>query len=102
MVDFRAAAAVLAAAAREGAGNLCTREHFSKHLQHDNIVAAIRDTEHKTSGQIRVTISHKHIDDPVAAAQAEFLRLGMEQVPGTEWRADFCGAALAQVCRDRR
>jgi uncharacterized membrane protein len=52
---------------------------FAKHLQHDSIVAAIRDTEHKTSGEIRVSVSHKHVDDPVAAAQAEFLRLGMNK-----------------------
>jgi uncharacterized membrane protein len=55
---------------------------FAKHLQHDSIVAAIRDTEHKTSGEIRVSISHKHIDDPVAAAQAEFMRLGMNKSQG--------------------
>ena len=52
---------------------------FAKHLQHDSIVAAIRDTEHQTSGEIRVSISHKHIDDALAAAQAEFLRLGMNK-----------------------
>ena len=55
---------------------------FSKHLQHDGIVAAIRDTEHQTSGEIRVSISPKHVADPVAAAQAEFLRLGMDKSPG--------------------
>ena len=54
-------------------------KHFSKHVQHDKIVAAIRDAERKTTGEIRVSISHKHIDDPVAAAQAEFLRLGMNK-----------------------
>jgi uncharacterized membrane protein len=54
---------------------------FSKHLQHDAIVAAIRDVERKTSGEIRVSISPKHIDDPVAAAQAEFLRQGMDKSP---------------------
>ena len=52
---------------------------FAKHLQHDNIVAAIRDTEHKTTGRGRVVVTHKHVDDAVAAAQAEFLRLGMNQ-----------------------
>ena len=54
---------------------------FSKHLDHDGIVAALRDTEHKTSGRIRVSISPKHVEDPVAAAQAEFIRLGMNQSP---------------------
>lgn len=52
---------------------------LAQHLQHDTIVAAIRDAQHKTSGDIRVSISPKHIDDAVAAAQAEFLRLGMNQ-----------------------
>jgi len=56
-------------------------KHFSKHLQHDGIVAAIHDAEHKTTGQIRVVVSSKHTDDAVAAAQKEFLRLGMNQSP---------------------
>ena len=54
---------------------------FTKHLQHDSIVATIRDAEPKTTGTIRVRISAKHVDDAVAAAQAEFLRLGMNQSP---------------------
>jgi len=54
---------------------------FSKHLDHEGIVAAIRDAELKTTGQIRVRISPKHIDDAVAAAQAEFLRQGLEKSP---------------------
>jgi uncharacterized membrane protein len=52
---------------------------FAKHLQHDAIVAAIREAEQKTSGEIRVSISPKHVDDAVVAAQAEFLRLGLNQ-----------------------
>ena len=76
----RVVAAAAAAAAREEVGNLIMHpKAFAKHLHHDGIVAAIRDTEHKTSGEIRVCISPKHIDDAVAAAQAEFLRLGMNQ-----------------------
>jgi uncharacterized membrane protein len=54
---------------------------FTKHLHHDSVVAAIQDAEQKTSGEIRVSISPKHIDDAVAAAQAEFLRLGMNKSP---------------------
>lgn len=54
---------------------------FSKHLEHDGIVTAIHDAEHKTTGQIRVIISSKHTDDAVAAAQKEFLRLGLNQSP---------------------
>ncbi len=52
---------------------------FSRHLHHDSIVAAIRDAERKTSGEIRVSISPKNIDDPVAAARAEFLHRGMDK-----------------------
>jgi len=52
-------------------------KQFSKHLQHEKIVAAIRDAEHKTTGEIRVSISPKHVEDPVAASQIEFMRLGM-------------------------
>ncbi|MEY2466960.1 MAG: hypothetical protein QOD03_1481, partial [Verrucomicrobiota bacterium] len=70
------AAAALAAAAREGAGNM-RGQNFIDHLRHDEIVAAIRDAEQQTSGEIRVFISHKLTDNPIAAAQKEFERLGM-------------------------
>lgn len=52
---------------------------FLNQLRHDDIVAAIRKAEQKTSGEIRVFISRHEPDDPVAAAQAEFLRLGMDK-----------------------
>ena len=52
---------------------------FSRHLHHDDIVAAIHRAEHLTSGQLRVVVTHRHVDDPVLAAQAEFLRLGMDK-----------------------
>ena len=50
-------------------------------LPHDTIVGAIRDAEQKTSGEIRVLISHKSVEDPVADAQKEFVRLGMTNSP---------------------
>ena len=50
---------------------------FSKHLRHDDIVTTIREAERKTTGEIRVAISQRHVEDPVAAAQIEFIRLGM-------------------------
>jgi uncharacterized membrane protein len=81
VAGFPAAAAALAAVAQEGAGNFMHPKTFSKHLRHDTVVAAIRDAERKTSGEIRVIISPKHIDDPLAAAQAEFVRLGMNKSP---------------------
>ena len=54
---------------------------FKNQLPHDTLVAAIREAEKKTSGQIRVLISHKSVADPVAAAQREFVRLGMAKSP---------------------
>lgn len=54
---------------------------FTKQLPHDTIVAAIREAEQKTSGEIRVLISHKSVEDPVAMAQKEFVRLGMASSP---------------------
>lgn len=52
-------------------------KEFLKQLRHDDIVAAIRESEKKTSGEIRVFISRKKVQDAVATAQAEFMRLGM-------------------------
>ena len=54
---------------------------FIKQLPHDTLIAAIRDAEKMTSGEIRVLISHKSVEDPVAAAQKEFFRLGMTKSP---------------------
>lgn len=52
-------------------------QDFISQLDNDKIVATIRDAEKKTSGEIRVFISHKTVDDPVVAAQAQFEKLGM-------------------------
>ena len=50
---------------------------FLNQLRHEEIVAAIQNAEQKTSGEIRVFVSRKKIADAVAAAQAQFTRLGM-------------------------
>jgi uncharacterized membrane protein len=55
--------------------------HFLKQLEHDRIVAAIADAEKKTSGQIRVLVSHRVVDDPVASAGKEFQHLGLHRTP---------------------
>ncbi|HTJ00233.1 MAG TPA: TPM domain-containing protein [Dongiaceae bacterium] len=52
-------------------------DEFLKQLRHEDLVAAIQAAEQKTSGEIRLFISHKDVPDAVAAAQAEFERLGM-------------------------
>ena len=56
-----------------------TKEFLSK-LDHDRIVAAIRDAESKTSGQIRVFIQRGKLEvDPLTAAQKKFHRLEMHK-----------------------
>ena len=50
---------------------------FLNLLQHDDIVAAIKQAEAKTSGEIRVFISRKNVEDPVIAAQEQFVKMGM-------------------------
>ena len=54
-------------------------KEFLNQLRHDEIVAAIRQAEEKTSGEIRVFISRQEPEHPMAAAQAQFTRLGMHQ-----------------------
>jgi len=50
---------------------------FISQLQREHIVAAIREAEKKTSGEIRVFITRKKVSDPLAAAQEHFVTLGM-------------------------
>src|SRR6476646_5884678 len=52
---------------------------FLNQLHRDKIVTAIREAEKKTSGEIRVFISRKSIEDSLKAAQAHFVEMGMEK-----------------------
>jgi uncharacterized membrane protein len=52
-------------------------KEFLRQIRHDDIIAAVRQAELKTSGEIRVFISHKNVEDAVAAGQADFVRMGM-------------------------
>ena len=52
---------------------------FLKQVESDDVVAAIRDAEKKTSGEIRVFITRKEPVDAIAAAQAQFTELGMQK-----------------------
>jgi uncharacterized membrane protein len=54
-------------------------KHFITQLEHDRIVAAIRAAEQKTSGEIRVFISRHDPADALKAAQADFVKLGMDK-----------------------
>jgi uncharacterized membrane protein len=56
-----------------------TKEFISK-LDHDRIVQAIRETEAKTSGEIRVYVQRGKLDgDVLPAAQKRFHRLEMHK-----------------------
>lgn len=54
-------------------------KHFLEQLHDARIVAAIHTAEKKTSGEIRVFISHKKIDYALATATAQFEKLGMKK-----------------------
>ena len=54
-------------------------KHFLDVLDHPRVLAAIKAAELTTSGQIRVTVSHHAVEDAVAAARAQFAKLGMEK-----------------------
>ena len=79
VVGSPAAVEAVGAVAQEVVGKIMKAQEFLNQLQHDDIVAAIRQAEGKTSGEIRVLVSHKKLADPMAAAQKAFLRMGMTQ-----------------------
>ena len=54
-------------------------DELIKKLDDARIVQAIAEAERKTSGEIRVCISRRRRDDPLAAAQRRFHKLGMER-----------------------
>jgi len=50
---------------------------FLSTVDHDAVVAAIAAAEKKSSGRVRLFITHKRADAPVAAAEKHFHRLGL-------------------------
>lgn len=54
-------------------------KEFIKKLDDRKIVAAIAGAESRTSGEIRVYVSHKTRSDALAAAQKRFQKLGMHR-----------------------
>jgi len=50
---------------------------FLSHVDHDAVVAAIASAEKKSSGRVRLFITHKRVDEPVAAAEKHFHRFGL-------------------------
>jgi uncharacterized membrane protein len=74
------AAAALAVAAPAHVGDEMRTKEFLSKLEHDQIVDAIRGTESKTSGEIRVYIQRGKLNtDPLISAQKKFHRLGMHK-----------------------
>ena len=55
-------------------------KRFLGHLDHARIVGAIKESESKTSGQIRVFIQRGEFDeDPLPRAQTKLIQLGMQK-----------------------
>jgi uncharacterized membrane protein len=52
---------------------------FINQIDRPAITAAIGAAEERTSGEIRVLVHHQPVEDPVAFAEAEFIRLEMEK-----------------------
>jgi uncharacterized membrane protein len=55
-----------------------TKDLFSE-LDHDRIVVAIHEAEKRTSGEIRVYVSHRKVSDPRHAGAHQFVKLGMDK-----------------------
>lgn len=53
--------------------------HFIRQLDEKRIVKAIADAEARTSGEIRVFISERDVDDALERAKARFLKLRMDR-----------------------
>jgi uncharacterized membrane protein len=71
---------VSAGAVPAPAGNEMRTQEFLSKLEHDQIVAAIREAEAKTSGEIRVFIQRGKLNrDPLPAAQKKFHQLRMHR-----------------------
>jgi uncharacterized membrane protein len=55
-----------------------TKAFFSQ-LDHERMVTAIAEAESKTSGEIRVYVSHRKVNEVRRAAIHQFLKLGMQK-----------------------
>jgi uncharacterized membrane protein len=56
-------------------------EHFLNQVSDDVVAKAIADAEKKTTGRIRVFVSHHDVADPVAAAHQHFVHMRMDHTP---------------------
>jgi uncharacterized membrane protein len=53
-------------------------KHFLNAVEHSRVHQAIRSAEEDTSGDIVLYISHRKVEDPLAAANLEFKKLRLE------------------------
>jgi uncharacterized membrane protein len=53
-------------------------KHFLNSVEHDRVHRAIQSAEEGTSGEIVVFVSHRKMEDPLAAANHEFRKLRLE------------------------
>jgi uncharacterized membrane protein len=86
-------------------------KEFFNQLEHDEIVAAIREAEKKTSGEIRLFISRHNPEDAMAAARKHFDDMGMGKsrekngvlifvAPRAHKFAVYGGAGVHEKCGD--
>lgn len=52
---------------------------YTPPIDEKRVVAAIAEAERRTSGEIRVVISPRRVDDPLAESRRQFERLGMSR-----------------------
>ena len=74
--DFPEEAVRLAAVVPEEAGNMHTKD-FVHLLDEKAIASAIAEAEKRTSGEIRVFVSEREVQDAVKEAENQFVALGM-------------------------
>jgi uncharacterized membrane protein len=84
------------AAARVVDGNMKPKEFLDK-LDDDKVTATIAEAERKSSGEIRVFVSNEKPSDTLAAAAAQFLKLGMEKTRERNGVLIFFAPKLQQV-----
>ena len=54
-------------------------KHFLQALDHTRITSAIAEAERTTTGQIRVHVSHREVEDALLAARERFAKLKMHE-----------------------